>query len=106
MNRLNDEWQNLSRLLEKRSNILTASLQFHQKADEVTDNLQEKKRKIILSFQYLVQVPTWKHLCSLNDDLTTIESMEHLERLLQQHFHLSENISRIYAQVDFSFMLA
>jgi len=25
--------------------------------------------------------------------------MEHLERLLQQHFHLSENISRIYAQV-------
>ena len=27
--------------------------------------------------------------------------MEHLERLLQQHFNLSENISRIYAQVDF-----
>jgi hypothetical protein len=27
--------------------------------------------------------------------------MEHLERLLQQHFHLSENISRIYAQVYF-----
>lgn len=45
MNRLNDEWQNLSRLLEKRSNILTASLQFHQKADEVTDNLQEKKKE-------------------------------------------------------------
>ena len=35
VNRLNDEWQNLSRLLEKRTNILTASLQFHQKADEV-----------------------------------------------------------------------
>jgi hypothetical protein len=28
--------------------------------------------------------------------------MEHLERLLQQHFHLSENISRIYAQVNLS----
>ena len=47
----------------------------------------------------MVQVPTWKHLCSLTDDLTSIESMEHLERLLQQHFNLSENISRIYAQV-------
>ncbi len=33
-----------------------------------------------------MQVPTWKHLCSLTDDLTSIESMEHLERLLQQHF--------------------
>ncbi|CAF5149430.1 unnamed protein product [Rotaria sp. Silwood1] len=82
MNRLNDEWESLTRLLDNRTNILTASLQFHQKADE-----------------YLVQVPTWKHLCSLTDDLTTIESMEHLERLLQQHFNLSENISRIYAQV-------
>ncbi|CAF4820588.1 unnamed protein product [Rotaria sp. Silwood1] len=82
MNRLNDEWESLTRLLDNRTNILTASLQFHQKADE-----------------YLVQVPTWKHLCSLTDDLTTIESMEHLERLLQQHFNLSENISRIYAQI-------
>lgn len=35
MNRLNDEWQNLTRLLDNRTNILTASLQFHQKADEV-----------------------------------------------------------------------
>lgn len=35
MNRLNDEWQSLVKLLEKRTNILTASLQFHQKADEV-----------------------------------------------------------------------
>ncbi|CAF3700892.1 unnamed protein product, partial [Rotaria socialis] len=82
MNRLNDEWESLTRLLDNRTNILTASLQFHQKADE-----------------YLVQVPTWKHLCSLTDDLTAIESMEHLERLLQQHFNLSENISRIYAQI-------
>ncbi|CAF1199006.1 unnamed protein product [Adineta steineri] len=82
VNRLNDEWQCLARLLDNRTNILTASLQFHQKADE-----------------YLVQVPTWKHLCSLTDDLTAIESMEHLERLLQQHFNLSENISRIYAQI-------
>jgi hypothetical protein len=32
--------------------------------------------------------------------------MEHLERLLQQHFHLSENISRIYAQVIFLFILS
>lgn len=51
-------------------------------------------------FQYLVQVPTWKHLCSLSDDLSEIENVEHLERLLQQHFNLSENISRIYAQVN------
>ena len=35
MNRLNDEWQSLTRLLDNRTNILTASLQFHQKADEV-----------------------------------------------------------------------
>lgn len=35
MNRLNDEWDNLARLLDNRTNILTASLQFHQKADEV-----------------------------------------------------------------------
>ncbi|CAM4784560.1 unnamed protein product [Rotaria magnacalcarata] len=82
MNRLNNEWESLTRLLDNRTNILTASLQFHQKADE-----------------YLVQVSTWKHLCSLTDDLTAIESMEHLERLLQQHFNLSENISRIYAQI-------
>ncbi len=39
MNRLNDEWQNLTRLLDNRTNILTASLQFHQKADEVNSNL-------------------------------------------------------------------
>jgi hypothetical protein len=35
MNRLNDEWLSLIRLLDNRTNILTASLQFHQKADEV-----------------------------------------------------------------------
>ena len=35
MNRLNDEWLSLARLLDNRTNILTASLQFHQKADEV-----------------------------------------------------------------------
>jgi hypothetical protein len=35
MNRLQDEWQSLTRLLDNRTNILTASLQFHQKADEV-----------------------------------------------------------------------
>ncbi len=39
MNRLNDEWQNLTRLLDNRTNILTASLQFHQKADEVKSRL-------------------------------------------------------------------
>jgi hypothetical protein len=39
MNRLNDEWQNLTRLLDNRTNILTASLQFHQKADEVKISL-------------------------------------------------------------------
>jgi len=43
MNRLNDEWLNLTRLLDKRTNILTASLQFHQKADEV-------KRIVFFSF--------------------------------------------------------
>lgn len=100
VNRLNDEWQNLTRLLEKRTNILTASLQFHQKADEVDSCPFASPFDHSPSLQYLVQVPTWKHLCSLNDDLTSIESMEHLERLLQQHFHLSENISRIYAQVN------
>ena len=102
MNRLNDEWQNLTRLLDNRTNILTASLQFHQKADEVKSLFLKNLflRNFHSSFKYLVQVPTWKHLCSLGDDLTTIESMEHLERLLQQHFHLSENISRIYAQVS------
>ena len=39
MNRLNDEWQSLARLLDNRTNILTASLQFHQKADEVSERL-------------------------------------------------------------------
>lgn len=36
MNPLNDEWQCLTRLLDNRTNILPASLQFHQKADEVS----------------------------------------------------------------------
>ena len=39
MNRLNDEWLSLARLLDNRTNILTASLQFHQKADEVNIRL-------------------------------------------------------------------
>ena len=45
MNRLNDEWLNLTRLLDKRTNILTASLQFHQKADEV-------KRIVFFLFEF------------------------------------------------------
>ncbi|CAF1006794.1 unnamed protein product, partial [Didymodactylos carnosus] len=82
MNRLNEEWKFLTTLLDNRTKILTASLQFHQKADE-----------------YLIQVPTWKHLCSLTDDITSIQSIDQLECLLQQHYRLSDNISKIYADI-------
>ncbi|CAF1274950.1 unnamed protein product, partial [Didymodactylos carnosus] len=82
MNRLNEEWKSLTILLENRTKILTASLQFHQKADE-----------------YLIQVPAWKHLCSLTDDIIAIQNIDQLECLLQQHYRLSDNISKIYADI-------
>ncbi|KAL7673474.1 hypothetical protein ACOME3_008330 [Neoechinorhynchus agilis] len=93
-------WQTFKSILDSRGKLLSASLNFHRKVDELSLNCLLSRFFVNdrpPSLQYSSQIPEWMSECGKT--LMSEYNVKSLEEISHAHHDLSDNIGRSYAEV-------
>ena len=95
--RLDSTWKNFAAGLDERSTVLSLSVLFHQKAENVKLSTSRGDFKIIYHFQYIESVSGWSGNCEVGQVSNDISV---LEQTIHTHQTLYEAMCQAYTEVS------